>query len=149
MPDVPVGPGTRVTLRFAILLTDGKVVENVESATFSVGDGNLLPGFEKALFGMRAGETASIEIPAAEAFGESNDENIQRMRRGNFQDIELAEGLVVSFRDGEGNEMPGVVKRIVGELVEVDFNHPLAGRDLVFDVGIDRVEQISNEIIRG
>jgi len=149
MSEIPVGPGTRVTLQFSLLLADGEVVDSVESATFEVGDGNLLPGFEKAMFGMKAGEQASLEIPAVHGFGQPIDDNIQTMTRGNFLNIELVEGLVVGFRDGEGNELPGVVRELRGELVIVDFNHPLAGMDLVFEVEIFSVEQISNEIIRG
>jgi FKBP-type peptidyl-prolyl cis-trans isomerase SlpA len=55
---------------------------------------------------------------------------------------------VVSFADGEGGERPGVVNRLFDELVEVDFNHPLAGQDLLFTVQIKQVEQISDEIMR-
>lgn len=60
----------------------------------------------------------------------------------------LVEGLVVSFADGEGGERPGVVNRLFDDLVEVDFNHPLAGQDLLFSVQIKQVEQISAEIVR-
>jgi FKBP-type peptidyl-prolyl cis-trans isomerase SlpA len=64
-------------------------------------------------------------------------------------DIKLTEGLMISFADQQKTELPGVVKRVLGDVVEVDFNHPLAGRDIVFDVEIVSVEQVSNEIARG
>ena len=149
MQDVPVGPGTRVTLKFSLSLRKGELIDETPFATFDVGDGSLLPGFESALFGMKEGESASREIAAKHGFGEPNGDNVHKMKRINFNDLDLAEGLVVSFKDGEGNELPGVVKEIGEELVVVDFNHPLAGKDLLFDVEIYSVEQVSNEIVRG
>jgi FKBP-type peptidyl-prolyl cis-trans isomerase SlpA len=71
------------------------------------------------------------------------------MKRADFNaEIELSEGLIVSFMDPKKREMVGIVRRLVGEVVEVDLNHPLSGRDLIFDVDIKAIEQISNEILR-
>ena len=96
---------------------EGEIIDKTPSATFDVGDGSLLPGFESAMFGMKAGESASHEIAAKHGFGEPNEDNVHKMKRINFNDLDLAEGLVVSFKDGEGNELPGVVKDIGEELV--------------------------------
>ena len=114
-----------------------------------MGDGSLLPGFESAIFGMKAGESASFEIEARHGFGEPNEDNVHKLKQINFNDMDLVEGLIVSFKDGEGNEVPGVVKEILNEIVVVDFNHPLAGKDLLFQVEIFTVDQVSNEIVRG
>ena len=151
MSNVPIGPGTRITLMFKRALAHGDVIDSTgdESATFEVGDGSLLPGFESAMYGMKAGESAELPIAAEQGFGLPNEENVHMMKRTLFTvSEELVEGLVVSFSDGEGGERPGVVKRVFDELVEVDFNHPLAGQDLLFSVQIKRVEQISDEILR-
>ncbi|MFP6809268.1 MAG: peptidylprolyl isomerase [Pseudomonadales bacterium] len=151
-PRVPIGPGTRVMLYFTIKLAGGDIVDSTKDkpAMFTVGDGNLLPGFERAMFGLRAGSSVSLELTADEAFGPSNPDNFQMMKRTDFgQDIELSEGLMVSFADKQNTELPGIVNRILGDIIEVDFNHPLAGRDIVFDVEIITVEQISNEIAKG
>ncbi|MCC7516060.1 MAG: peptidylprolyl isomerase, partial [Pseudomonadales bacterium] len=76
-------------------------------------------------------------------FGVRREENLKRVPRERFaNDIALTEGLVVSFGAAEGGELPGIVHRLMGEMVEVDFNHPLAGRDLVFDVAIVAVEAV-------
>ena len=147
----PVGPGTRVTLTFSLKLDTGEVIDSTgdKPAEFNVGDGKLLPGFEKAMFGLKAGVTKTLLIPAKQGFGESNPDNIQMMKRVDFgKEINLFEGLMISFADQQDGEVPGVVKRIMGNVVEVDLNHPLAGRDLIFDVAIISVEQISNEILR-
>lgn len=147
----PIGPGTRVTLTFALKLDTGELVDGTgdKPAEFSVGDGNLLPGFEKAMFGLTAGVAKSFNIPAEHGFGPSNPDNIQIMKRSVFsEDIELSEGLIVSFADKQKAELPGVIRRVMGDVVEVDLNHPLAGKNLVFDVEIISVEQISKEILR-
>ena len=149
--DVPIGPGTRVTLTFGLKLDSGEMIESTgeKPATFEVGDGNLLPGFERAMFGLKAGDQASLNIVAEQAFGTVKEENIQRMKRSDFSpELALSEGLVVSFANEKREELPGVIREISGDLVEVDFNHPLAGKDVCFDVCIIEVEQVSDEIIR-
>ena len=151
MGNLAIGPGTRVTLKFTLKLSSGQEIDSTgdKSATFTVGDGNLLPGFEKAMFGLRAGDREALSIAAGDAFGLHNEDNVQMIRRDHFaSDIELSEGLVVSFADAQKAELPGVVKQIGEEMVEVDFNHPLAGYDVVFEVDIEDVEQVSNEIFR-
>ena len=71
------------------------------------------------------------------------------MSRSSFsEDMDLSEGLVVSFADQRKAELPGVISRIDEDEVEVDFNHPLAGSDLLFEVQVIAVEQVSNDIIR-
>ena len=147
----PIGPGTRVTLNFALKLAGGELVDATDgkAATFSMGDGSLLPGFEQAILGLRAGAEQRFDIPADQGFGQPNEENIHILRKEEFSDsISLETGLVVSFADAEGHSLPGVVKRVFEDTVEVDFNHPLAGKDLIFEVEIIAVEQVSQEIAR-
>ena len=142
--DAVIGPGMRVTLHFSILLENGEEVDSTRQgkpATFEVGDGNLLPGFETALFGLRAGDNEELTLPADQAFGRRELQNVRRVARAQFPaDMALEEGLVVSFGASGGGELPGVVTQFTPEWAEVDFNHPLAGRNVVFDVSIVRVE---------
>lgn len=137
-----IGPNKKVTLHFTVAMMDGTVVDSTKSkqpATFTVGDGSFLPGFEAALMGLKAGDKRSVFLQAAQAFGDINPDNVHRMRRSQFQDMELHEGLVISFADKAKAELPGVVKGFDDEAVDIDFNHPLAGRDLNFEVEIIRV----------
>lgn len=140
MAELTVGPGTQVTLHFAVKLEDGSVVDSTfdkEPATFVVGDQNLLEGFERLLFGLPKGTKDSFDVLPEQGFGEPNPENVQDVPRDAFdEDMELSEGLLVAFADGTDNEMPGVIRSINDDTVTVDFNHPLAGRNLVFDVEI-------------
>ena len=145
----PVGPGTRVDLRFSLVLETGEKFDSTgeDIVTLDIGDGNLLPAFEKAIFGMVPGDSASHLV--CKGFGDHNPENIQQIPRSQFgPDIEVVEGLIVSFADAQNGELPGIIKKVEPMFIEVDFNHPLAGRDLVFEVDIINVEQVSNDIIR-
>ena len=134
-----ISENSQVTLHFAIKLADGQVVDsNFESApaTFRIGDGQMLEGFEKALYGLAAGDEKQVEILPEQGFGMSNPNNLQTFPRSQFQDMELETGLIISFSDAGNGELPGVISEFNDEKVVVDFNHPLAGKNLVFDVKI-------------
>lgn len=142
--DVPVSEGTRVFLNFSVSLEDGSEVDSNfggDPVEFAVGDGSLLPGFERRLFGMSAGQRQMFEVPPEDAFGQPNDSNVQVLSRDQFdEDIDLEMGLVFSFADAAGGELPGMIIAFDDDDVTVDFNHPLAGRTILFDVLIHRVE---------
>jgi FKBP-type peptidyl-prolyl cis-trans isomerase SlpA len=146
MRELAVGPGTKVTLHFALQLDNGDIVDSNferEPAVFTVGDGNLLPGFEKALFGMYEGDHKTLVIKPEEGFGQRNPNNIQEIPRSQFNaELELAEGLMLSFADAQKTELPGVVQKFDDEVVIIDFNHPLAGRDILFEVAILKIEPV-------
>jgi FKBP-type peptidyl-prolyl cis-trans isomerase SlpA len=142
--NVPVSEGTRVFLNFSVSLEDGSEVDTNfggDPVDFAIGDGSLLPGFERRIFGMSAGERQMFKVPPEDAFGQPNDNNVQQLPRGQFDDdIELEIGLVFSFADAGGGELPGMIISFDDEEVTVDFNHPLAGRTILFDVLVHRVE---------
>jgi len=108
--------------------------------SFVMGDGSLLPGFERRLLGMRPGDEAEFQIPPAEGFGEPQDDNIQSLPRRDFDEESLAPGMLFSFADAAGGEVPGMVAEVDEETVKVDFNHPLSGRTINFKVRIAQVE---------
>ncbi|MBC9252246.1 peptidylprolyl isomerase [Pseudomonas alcaligenes] len=142
MTEQRIGPDKEVTLHFALKLANGDVVDSTfdkQPATFKVGDGNLLPGFEVALYGFKAGDKRSLQIEPENAFGQPNPQNVQVMPRAQFADMELSEGLLVIFNDAANAELPGVVKAFDDAQVTIDFNHPLAGKTLSFDVEIIEV----------
>ncbi|MBN0989060.1 FKBP-type peptidyl-prolyl cis-trans isomerase [Amphritea pacifica] len=142
-PQQAIAPDAKVTLHFAIKLEDGQVVDsNFEGnpATFIVGDGQLLDGFENSLLGMQAGDEAVIDILPEQGFGMANPNNMQRLPRSQFGDMALEPGLVVSFADAANGELPGVIAEFDENKVTVDFNHPLAGKKLKFEVKIIAVE---------
>ena len=140
-----VGEHSTVTLHFELAMADGSVVDSTferSPATFSYGDGNLLPGVEKKLLGMRVGDKQTFQLNPEDAFGQGNPANIQRIDRSSFaSDMVLEPGMVISFADAQKAELPGVVQSVDDSEVVVNFNHPLAGRTLRFTAEIIAVEE--------
>ena len=145
MSEQRIGPDMQVTLHFSLSLENGEQVDSTfdkKPATFKVGDGNLLPGFEQQLFGLKAGDKRTFQIAPEQGFGQHNPQNVQTMPRSQFEGMELSEGLLVIFNDAAKTELPGVVKAFDDRQVTVDFNHPLAGKALTFDVEIFDVKPV-------
>ena len=140
-----IGPNCKVELHFSLKLADtGELVDSTfekKPAELVIGDGNLPAAFEAVIHGMRAGERKIERIEPKDGFGQHNPSNVQRIPKDQFDpSVKLSEGLVVSFQDKAKSELPGVVVTIDDTMVTVDFNHPLAGRDLEFEVEISSVE---------
>ena len=162
MPDQPhlsaqITAGARVTLHFSLALANGSLVDSNydgKPATFVVGDGNLLPGFEAALEGRQAGDKISVLLPPEEAFGAHNEDNVQRFPRQRFAGLlanitdPVQPGTVVAFTDVGGNEIPGVLTDIGDSEVGIDFNHPLAGREILFKADIMAVLPAGTQAVR-
>ena len=141
--NIEIESNTRVTLNFSLSLENGEEVDSnfgADPVSFVMGDGSLLPGFERRLLGMRPGDEAEFRIPPVEGFGEPNDDNVQSLPRRDFDEEALAPGMLFSFADAAGGEVPGMVAEVSEETVEVDFNHPLSGRTINFKVRIAQVE---------
>lgn len=141
-----IGENTRVTLHFSLSLEDGGVVDSTfdsSPAEFEYGDGQLPDGFLSFLDGLNAGAKDAWQVPPEKAFGMPNPNNLQTFKRKDFaKDMELSEGLVISFADANQSELPGVIKSFDENEVTVDFNHPLAGETLTFKVEIIDVQAI-------
>ena len=138
--------GTKVKLHFSLALEDGSLIDSnfdKQPASFIIGDGNLLPGFESAILGLESGQKREFTIPPVNAFGQHNPQNVQDVDRTNFAEDKLEIGAVFSFQNGDG-ELPGVIIGIEGEKVMIDFNHPLAGQSILFKV---EILQISPESV--
>ena len=135
-----VQPGSKVTLHFTIRATDGTVMESSvggEPETFVMGDGTLLEGFELALVSLRAGDRQTLTLRPDQAYGARDPDAVVVLPRGHFPaDMALEPGAMVAFTTAEGHEVPGRVITLRDDAVEVDFNHPLAGQDVVLEVEV-------------
>jgi len=142
--NLPIEPNTRITLNFSLVLDTGEEVDSnfgQDPVSFVMGDGSLLPGFERRLLGMRAGDEAEFRIPSEEGFGDPQDDNIQEIPRREFdEEAPLEPGMLFSLADAAGGEVPGMIAAVGEDSVTVDFNHPLSGRTIHFRVRIARVE---------
>lgn len=138
-----VRPGSFLTLHYRLSAADGAAVVDTfadKPATLSLGAGQLAPAIEQRLLGLAEGAEATFELPPGVAFGERNPELLQRVRRTLLDelgdpDAEYAVGDVVRFPtpDGGGG-YAGVVRECGPDWLLFDFNHPLAGRAVRFDV---------------
>ncbi len=113
--------------------------EEVESDTLEYlhGHQNLISGLEKALTGMKIGDVKQVHVPAADAYGEIDDNLIAVLNRESFPaDFEIKLGQTMRMRDNEGHIFSGIATAMDEQTVEVDMNHPMAGKDLDFKVTI-------------
>jgi FKBP-type peptidyl-prolyl cis-trans isomerase SlpA len=139
-----IQPGNRVTLQYTLSLADGTVVDSThagEPATYTVGNGELIAFLEQRLLGLKAGERRHFEISATESQMPTHADALQSLLRSDFPvDMTLELGQVIGFEAPGGQEVPGLVLSVSETEVQVDFTHPLAGRDLIFDVEILAIE---------
>lgn len=136
--------GSRVTLHYELRLADETVVDSTRAgdpATFLIGSGELTELLERRLLGLHAGERRHFEISAAESQTAASADAVQTMARSDFPaELALETGQVFGFEAPSGDEVPGLIVGISDTEVIVDFSHPLAGRDLIFDVEILSIE---------
>ncbi len=136
----PISPGSTVTLHLSLTLEDGTIADSTfddEPFTFTMGDGTLVSGLELALYGLYPGDKQRLELAPEQAFGLHDPRHVHRMPRSAFtDDFELAPGVLVGFETPEGEELAGAVLELDADSVMVDFNHPLAGHSIIFEVEI-------------
>ena len=143
--------GSKVQLHFSVAIENGVEIDNTRSrdepVSLVIGDGNLLPGFEKALFGLRAGDRRTVSLPPEDAFGEWNPENVQRFDTVKFEQRPEV-GHMIEFEDKAKASLFGVVMSVADDITEIDFNHPLAGKNITFAVEIFKVTPQGQQGIR-
>ena len=141
MTEQVIKADSQVVMHFSIRLSDGSAADstkvNNQPAKFVMGDGSLTDNFEKCLLGLAVGEQKSFALAPEDAFGQPNPDNIHYVDRARFSADAPAEvGAIIAFTQPDGNELPGIVREVTGDSVTVDFNHPLAGQALTFEVEI-------------
>ncbi|WP_373058325.1 peptidylprolyl isomerase [Zunongwangia sp. H14] len=134
-----------VKVHYTGKLTDGQVfdssVERGEPIEFTLGQGQLIPGFEKGLIDMKVNEKKTVNIPKEEAYGEPREELVQEVQKSQLpEDIKPEVGMGLVSKSPDGREMNLVVKDVKEETIVVDGNHPLAGKDLVFDLEVVEIK---------
>lgn len=133
-----------VKVHYTGKLTDGQVFdtsEGKEPVEFTLGKGQLIPGFEKGLLDMKVNEKKTITIPKEEAYGDPREDLIQEVEKNQLpQEIQPEVGMGLVSRTPDGREMNLVVAEVKEETIVVDGNHPLAGKDLVFDLEVVEIK---------
>jgi len=136
-----IASNSQVILHFDLKLEDGSAADstrmNDKPAKMVMGDGSLTPNFENCLLGLKVGDKKAFTLSPEDAFGHPNPDNIYYLDRSKFgADTPVEEGAIISFAQPDGTELPGIIRSAAGDSVTVDFNHPLAGQTVIFDVEI-------------
>ncbi|MBI5548892.1 MAG: peptidylprolyl isomerase [Deltaproteobacteria bacterium] len=137
-----------VSLDYSLHLGDGAVVDTSaggEPLTYMHGTGQIIPGLEKQLEGMDVGETRQLVVPPADGYGELDPASVQEVTRNHFGDRELKAGDEFVAIDDQHHEIPVRIQKVTGDMVTVDFNHPLAGKTLHFSVTVKDVRVATAE----
>ena len=145
-----VQSNSAVLVHFTLKLEDGSVAEstrnNGKPALFRLGDTSLSEGLEQQLLGLRAGDKKAFSLEPDAAFGVPSPDLIQYFSRRDFIDAGEPEvGAIMLFTAMDGSEMPGVIREISGDSITVDFNHPLAGQSIHFDIDVLEVDPALEE----
>ena len=137
---IPIGPGTRVRMHFALSLTDGTLAYSSfdeEPLELDWGDGTLRPGLELAVLGLNGGDEQTLTLLPEQAYGLHDEALVHDMPRGDFPDLVAPKvGQIIAFHSPSGEDIAGTILAVDDDTVRVDFNHPLAGREVVFRVKI-------------
>lgn len=135
--------GDRVKVHYTGKLTDGKQFDSSQGRDpleFTVGAGQMIKGFDEAIPGMEVGEKKTITLSPSDAYGETNQEAIIEFPKGNIpEDMKLEPGMKLQLQGQDGNPIPVVVKEVKDEVVILDANHELAGKELVFDIELTEI----------
>ncbi|MGH1331308.1 MAG: FKBP-type peptidyl-prolyl cis-trans isomerase [Paracoccaceae bacterium] len=133
-----VKSGDKVAIHYKGTLDDGTVFDSSEGRDpleFTVGSGQIIPGLDKAMPGMKVGEEKTVRAVAAEAYGDPHPNATQAVPRADIPaEIPLEVGMQLQMQSPDGQAIPVVVKEITEETVTLDANHPLAGQDLTFAI---------------
>ena len=133
-----IEPGRKVKLHY-IFKVDGEMVDNTSKKgpfEFECGKSNLIPGFEKNIRGLKTGEKKSFAIQPEDAFGPANPDAIVPTQRDKLPPGEIQVGMIFSTAGKGGKTLKGRVTSIEGDQIILDFNHPIAGKVLHFEVKV-------------
>jgi peptidylprolyl isomerase len=130
--------GDTVRIHYSGTLSDGSTFDSSqgrEPLQFTVGSGEIIPGLDRAIEGMSVGETKTVTVHAADAYGDHNPDGVQSVPRAEVPDhIPLDPGTQLQVQTGDGRTLPVTVTEVTADAITLDANHPLAGKDLTFEV---------------
>ncbi len=141
----PAKIGNTVRIHYTCMLDDGVVIDSSrerDPLEFTIGSGQVISGCEKAVVGMNVGDIKTIRIPASEAYGDYREDLVINLDKSQFpEDIEPVEGLHLHLRSPDGHILNAVITRVDDNSVTLDANHPLAGKDLTFEIELIEIIQ--------
>jgi peptidylprolyl isomerase len=146
-----VKTGDTIQVHYHGTLTDGTIFDSStgrEPLEFEVGSGMVIEGFDNGVLGMGVGDKRTVQIPAEQAYGVSNQDMIMEFPIDRFPtDLVPEVGLQLNMSNNQGEQFPVVIVEVAAEHVLLDANHPLAGKDLIFDLELVSITPKSMIII--
>lgn len=138
--------GDKVKVNYTGTLEDGSIFdssEDREPLEFTMGEGQLIPGFENAVEGMAEGESTTVDIPTDEAYGERRDDLSIEIGRSELPvDVDPEVGMKLQMKQKQKDEViPVTITDVSEEQITIDANHPLAGEDLTFEINVVNVSK--------
>ncbi len=137
--------GDTVNVHYTGKFDDGEVFDTSKERDplkFTIGEGRVIPGFEKAVVGMSMGESKTIRIPSEEAYGPRREELLFSVDKAKFPDnLEPQVGQCLEVHRDDGQIMNVVVAEVSDQIIKLDANHPMAGKDLNFDIELVEILQ--------
>ena len=126
------------------LVVDGQTIETSQGKQpleYVDGEGQIIPGLAQGLEGLKAGDEKKIVVSPKDAYGEVNPQAVQEIPKTSFpKDFQAKQGMVIEVKDDKGNALPAVIGEVKKDTIVINFNHPLAGKTLEFNVKIVSVE---------
>jgi len=139
-----VKKGDRVKVEYVGRLKDGTIFDKSkagEPLEFTAGSGQIIPGFDKAVEGMRLNEEKKVTIKAEDAYGKREESLVREFPRSSLpKNFKPEKGMVLRLRDQSGRTIPGTIVDMTEGTITIDLNHPLAGKDLIFDIKVVDIE---------
>lgn len=130
--------GDKVKVHYHGKLTDGTTFDSSDGRSpleFEIGTGQVIPGFDEGVTGLQIGEKRTVNIPAEQAYGPVSEEQIVEFPRSQFPPEMTPEvGMPLQMSNDQGQTFQVVIKEVKDDVVVLDANHPLAGKDLIFDI---------------
>lgn len=140
-----VKTGNTIRVEYTGRFEDGEIFDTSrgkQPLSFTVGAGQLIPGFDAAVVEMAVGDQKTVTIDPQNAYGEYREDRLFSMPKTNIPaDLDLEIGMTVQLTDKNGKPVPAVVRGLEEESVSLDINHPLAGKTLVFDIEVVSIDK--------
>ena len=140
-----VKKGNKIKVEYEGKLSDGTVFDSSKKhdqpLEFEAGSGKVIPGFDKAVIGMKEGEEKTIEIPVDEAYGPRREELVKEVPRDQLPEGDLKVGMMLGVGLPNGQQVPATIAKLDEKSATLDINHPLAGKDLTFTIKVVNIAE--------
>ena len=141
---IVVKKGDRIKVQYTGTLQDGTIFDKSkeeEPLEFTVGSGQIIPGFDKAVEGMKLNEEKKVTIKPEDAYGKRDETAIREyLKKALPENFKPEKGMVIRLQDQTGRAIPGTIIDITENTITIDLNHPLAGKDLTFNIKVVGIE---------